>query len=87
MLYKLEFYIRFIKNLDDRISFLLEIKSKYKKKNIKRKIIKATCPFAISDIIDKKVYENYKISKSKNPDFTFKKCIYEADKILTYEEI
>ena len=87
LLYKLEFYIRFIKNLDDRISFLLEIKSKYKKKNIKRKIIKATCPFAISDIIDKKVYENYKISKSKKPDFTFKNCIYEADKILTYEEI
>lgn len=87
LLYKLEFYIRFIKNLDDRISFLLEIKSKYKKKNIKRKIIKATCPFAISDIIDKKVYENYKISKSKNPDFTFKNCIYKADKILTYEEI
>ena len=87
LLYKLEFYIRFIKNLDDRISFLLDIKSKYKKKNIKRKIIKATCPFAISDIIDKKVYENYKISKSKKPDFTFKNCIYEADKILTYEEI
>ncbi|MFR4763867.1 MAG: hypothetical protein ACLT9V_05010, partial [Anaerococcus obesiensis] len=87
LLFKLEFYIRFIKNLDDRISFLLEIKSKYKKKNIKRKIIKATCPFAISDIIDKKVYENYKISKSKNPDFTFKNCIYKADKILTYEEI
>lgn len=87
LLYKLEFYIRFIKNLDDRISFLLEIKSKYKKKNIKRKIIKATCPFAISDIIDKKVYENYKISKSKKPDFTFKNCIYKAEKILTYEEI
>ena len=87
LLYKLGFYIRFIKNLDDRISFLLEIKSKYKKKNIKRKIIKATCPFAISDIIDKKVYENYKISKSKKPDFTFKNCIYEADEILTYEEI
>ena len=87
LLYKLEFYIRFIKNLDDRISFLFDIKSKYKKKNIKRKIIKATCPFAISDIIDKKVYENYKISKSKKPDFTFKNCIYEADKILTYEEI
>ena len=87
LLYKLEFYIRFIKDLDDRISFLLEIKSKYKKKNIKRKIIKATCPFAISDIIDKKVYENYKISKSKKPDFTFKNCIYEADEILTYEEI
>ena len=86
LLYKLEFYIRFIKNLDDRISFLLDIKSKYKKKNIKRKIIKATCPFAVSDIIDKNICESYKISKSKNPDFAFKNCIYEAEEILTYKE-
>lgn len=86
LLYKLEFYIRFIKDLDKRTSFLKYIKSKYKKKNIKRKIIKASCPFAVSDIIDKNIGGNYKIIKSKNPEFTFEKCIYKADKILTYKE-
>lgn len=41
LLYKLEFYIRFIKNLDDRISFLLEIKSKYKKEKHKKENYKS----------------------------------------------
>ena len=86
LLYKLEFYIRFIKDLDERISLLTYIKSKYQRKNIKRKIIQATCPFAVTDLIDKNIDQAYKIVKSKNPDFTFDKCIYEADKILTYRE-
>lgn len=85
-LYKLGFYIRFIKDLDERISFLKYIKSKYQRKNIKRKIIQATCPFAVTDLIDENIDKAYRIVKSKNPDFTFDKCIYEADKILTYKE-
>ena len=86
LLFKLEFYIRFIKDLDERISFLEKISTKYDKKKTKRKIIKATCPYGVSDIIDKKISEDYKIVRSKNPDFTFEKCIYEADEILTYKE-
>lgn len=86
LLFKLEFYIRFINNLDERISFLEKIKTKYDKKKTERKIIKATCPYGVSDIIDKKICEDYKIVRSKNPDFTFEKCIYEADEILTYKE-
>ena len=77
---------RFINNLDERISFLEKIKTKYDKKKTERKIIKATCPYGVSDIIDKKICEDYKIVRSKNPDFTFEKCIYEADEILTYKE-
>ena len=86
LLYKLGFYIRFIKDLDERISFLKYIRSKYQRKNIKRKIIQATCPFAVTDLIDENIDQAYKIVKSKNPDFTFDKCIYKADKILTYKE-
>ncbi|WP_236786260.1 hypothetical protein [Anaerococcus ihuae] len=86
LLFKLEFYIRFIKDLDERISFLEKIRTKYDKKKTERKIIKATCSYVVSDIIDKKICEDYKIVRSKNPDFTFKKCIYEADEILTYKE-
>lgn len=86
LLFKLEFYIRFIKDLDERIYFLEKIKTKYDKKKTERKIIKATCPYAASEIIDKKICEDYKIVRSKNPDFTFEKCIYEAEEILTYEE-
>lgn len=86
LLLKLEFYIRFIKDLDERVSFLEKIRTKYDKKKTERKIIKATCPYGVSDIIDKKISEDYKIVRSKNPDFTFEKCIYEADEILTYKE-
>ncbi|WP_276881173.1 hypothetical protein [Anaerococcus tetradius] len=86
LLYKLGFYIRFIKDLDERISFLKYIRSKYQRKNIKRKIIQATCPFEVTDLIDENIDKAYKIVKSKSPDFTFDKCIYKADKILTYKE-
>lgn len=86
LLFKLEFYIRFIKDLNERISLLEKIRTKYDKKKTKRKIIKATCPYGVSNIIDKKICEDYKIVRSKNPDFTFEKCIYEADEILTYKE-
>lgn len=86
LLYKLEFYIRFIKDLDERISFLEKISSKYGKKKTKRKIIKATCPYGACEIIDKEISGDYKIVRSKNPDFTFEKCIYKAEEILTYKE-
>lgn len=87
MLYKLEFYIKFIKDLDDRILVLEGIKSKYKKTDSKRRIIEVTCPFAIADVIDKNVDGYYKIVKSQSPDFTYKDCIYEAENFITYKEI
>lgn len=86
LLFKLEFYIRFINNLDERISFLEKIRTKFDKKKTERKIIKATCPYGVSEKIYKKISGDYKIVRSKNPDFTFGKCIYEAEEILTYEE-
>lgn len=86
LLFKLEFYIRFINNLDERISFLEKIRTKFDKKKTERKIIKATCPYGVSEIINKEISGVYKIVRSINPDFTFEKCIYEADEILTYKE-
>lgn len=86
LLFKLEFYIRFIKDLDERIFFLEKIRTKFDKKKTKRKIIKATCPYGVSENIYKKISGDYKIVRSKKPDFTFEKCIYEAEEILTYKE-
>lgn len=87
LLFKLKFYTRFINNLDDRISFLNKIAKDYKDFDNNRQIIKASCPFAISDVIDRKTQSNYKIKSSKSPQYTYRNCIYEGQEYITYKEI
>lgn len=89
LLFKLKFYLKFVKNLDDRILFLNKILPNYKDLEGKRQIISASCPFAVSDVIDRKINTNfnYKIEKSKSPQYTYRNCIYKGQKYITYEEI
>ncbi|MDD7305157.1 MAG: hypothetical protein PUG67_01065 [Peptoniphilaceae bacterium] len=89
LLFKLKFYLSFVENLDQRISFLEEILPNYKDLKEKRKLIRATCPFAVSDLIESKLKADfpYKIEKSNKPLYTYKNCIYQGIEHITYKEL
>lgn len=89
LLFKLKFYLRFIENLDEKISFLNKLLSNYNDLDEKRQIVTASCPFAVSDLIDKSLGGDYSyiIKKSKHPQYSYRNCIYKGQKYITYKEI
>ncbi|MDD7463319.1 MAG: hypothetical protein SOW41_03195 [Anaerococcus sp.] len=87
LLFKLRFYTRFIKDLDDRISLLENILKDHKFLGKKRKPIRVACPFAVADQIGKKEDGYIKIEKSDQPFYSYENCIYQGQKFITYKEI
>lgn len=87
LLLKLSFYTRFIKNLDDRISLLEKVLKDHKAQGEKRRVVKASCPFALADQIKMREEAYIKIEKSDRPFYSYKNCIYKGEENISYREI
>lgn len=83
----LDFYTRFILDLEERLAFFERIMEyPYKKVEETRREVKAICPWAIGFEIEKLIsHKHYKLVVSKTePSFGLDNCIYKPKQTINY---